>query len=71
MMLLRIGKVEEWDDLCTNCFFGGNMVLCDTCPRAFHKACLKIRGEADGVGEDGYLPPANEKQKFYCPYCRT
>lgn len=64
-------KPSEWDDQCTACFVGGNLVVCDTCPRAFHLACLKTLGEADGVGESGWLPPVDEKELFHCPYCRT
>jgi hypothetical protein len=55
----------EWDDECSECYCGGNMVMCDSCPRAFHLKCLATLGVKDGVGADAYIPPA-EPKLFFC-----
>ncbi|CAI9097901.1 OLC1v1034420C1 [Oldenlandia corymbosa var. corymbosa] len=45
------------DDLCTICGDGGKLVLCDGCPRAFHKACASLSAIPRG--------------KWYCKYCEN
>ncbi|KAJ1419462.1 Zinc finger, PHD-type [Sesbania bispinosa] len=42
------------DDACVVCWDGGNLLLCDGCPRAFHKECASISsipraGRVEGV----------------------
>ncbi|RWR86039.1 zinc finger protein [Cinnamomum micranthum f. kanehirae] len=44
------------DDLCTVCGDGGELVLCDRCPRAFHTVCLELQ----------CVPEAD----WQCPYCK-
>ncbi|PKU32648.1 hypothetical protein llap_17048 [Limosa lapponica baueri] len=58
------GKVEEGDgyetdhqDYCEVCQQGGEIILCDTCPRAYHLVCL-----------DPELEKAPEG-KWSCPHC--
>ena len=35
-------SANDNDDLCIICADGGNLVLCDGCPRAFHKGRITI-----------------------------
>ena len=44
-------------ELCSICRDGGNLLLCDNCPRSFHIECLKIKEENIPEG------------KWYCPIC--
>ena len=44
-------------ELCSICRDGGNLLLCDNCPRSFHIECLKIKEE--NIPEDNW----------YCPIC--
>ncbi|KAF3790940.1 Increased DNA methylation 1 [Nymphaea thermarum] len=44
------------DDLCTMCGESGDLLLCDSCPRAFHAGCLEEQKIHDG--------------SWYCPYCK-
>ncbi|KAL9228089.1 hypothetical protein vseg_003703 [Gypsophila vaccaria] len=45
------------DDLCSICADGGNLLLCDGCPRAFHTECASLSGIPRG--------------KWYCKYCEN
>ncbi|KAJ8754160.1 hypothetical protein K2173_002059 [Erythroxylum novogranatense] len=36
------------DDMCTKCGDGGNLICCETCPRAFHAACLGLQSVPKG-----------------------
>ena len=31
---------EEHQDFCEICKHGGEIILCDTCPRAYHSICI-------------------------------
>uniref|UniRef100_A0A8C4V124 Chromodomain helicase DNA binding protein 5 n=1 Tax=Falco tinnunculus TaxID=100819 RepID=A0A8C4V124_FALTI len=60
----RAGMIEEGDgyetdhqDYCEVCQQGGEIILCDTCPRAYHLVCL-----------DPELEKAPEG-KWSCPHC--
>ena len=44
-------------NLCSICRNGGELLLCDKCPRSFHIECLKIKSEDIPEG------------KWYCPKC--
>ena len=44
-------------ELCSICRDGGNLLLCDYCPRSFHIECLKLKEENIPEG------------KWYCPMC--
>ncbi|KAL2933418.1 Increased DNA methylation 1 [Bienertia sinuspersici] len=45
------------DDLCSICADGGSLLLCDGCPRAFHKECASL--------------PSIPVGKWYCKYCEN
>ncbi|XP_042041878.1 uncharacterized protein LOC121787261 isoform X1 [Salvia splendens] len=44
------------DDMCAVCGDGGELILCNGCPRAFHADCLGLQ-----------CPPEND---WYCPHCK-
>ncbi|XP_026378802.1 uncharacterized protein LOC113273268 [Papaver somniferum] len=44
------------DDICSICQYGGELVLCDRCPSAFHLNCLGIKDLPDG--------------NWFCPSCQ-
>ncbi|XP_026415120.1 uncharacterized protein LOC113310615 isoform X1 [Papaver somniferum] len=47
---------RENDDLCSICADFGDLLLCDGCPRAFHRDCVGLSN----------LPPG----KWYCSHCQ-
>ena len=55
--LKRSGNKKFNRELCSICRDGGNLLLCDNCPRSFHIECLKIKEENIPEG------------KWYCPMC--
>ncbi|XP_043699652.1 remodeling and spacing factor 1-like [Telopea speciosissima] len=50
-------SAKDSDDLCTICADGGDLLLCDGCPRAFHKACVCLSNIPHG--------------DWYCKYCQN
>ncbi|XP_070508289.1 nuclear receptor binding SET domain protein-like [Chironomus tepperi] len=44
-------------NLCTFCGQNGKLILCDTCPRAFHRACMSVE------------VPDDNKKLFRCDEC--
>ena len=53
---LNINKKEN-RELCAICRDGGDLILCDNCPRSFHLSCLKLKEED--------IPEGN----WYCSRC--
>ncbi|KAM7468244.1 hypothetical protein LguiB_015806 [Lonicera macranthoides] len=53
----RTCSLKDNDDLCIICADGGNLLLCDGCPRAFHKECASLSTIPRG--------------KWYCTYCQS
>ncbi|CAM0145084.1 unnamed protein product [Urochloa decumbens] len=49
------------DSVCSICNDGGDLLLCDHCPAAYHRDCLGPRGGAAGDDEDDH---------WFCPCCR-
>ncbi|KAI4378706.1 hypothetical protein MLD38_016147 [Melastoma candidum] len=50
-------SAKDNDNLCIICAEGGNLVLCDGCPRAFHKECASLTS----------IPLGD----WYCKYCQN
>ncbi|KAJ8754120.1 hypothetical protein K2173_002018 [Erythroxylum novogranatense] len=50
-------SAKDNDDLCIICADGGNLVLCDGCPRAFHKGCASL--------------PSIPHGDWYCQFCQN
>ncbi|XP_054812842.1 uncharacterized protein LOC129313599 isoform X2 [Prosopis cineraria] len=50
-------SAKDNDDLCIICWDGGNLLLCDGCPRAFHKECASLSSIPRG--------------DWYCKFCRN
>ncbi|XP_038896680.1 increased DNA methylation 1-like [Benincasa hispida] len=47
--------LDKNDCICSVCHFGGELILCDLCPAAFHGSCLGFKGIPSG--------------DWYCPSC--
>lgn len=54
--MLRILQTDH-QDYCEVCQQGGEIILCDTCPRAYHLVCLDPELEETPEG------------KWSCPHC--
>ncbi|KAF2307459.1 hypothetical protein GH714_028833 [Hevea brasiliensis] len=50
-------SAKDNDDLCIVCADGGSLVLCDGCPRAFHKGCASLASIPRG--------------KWFCQFCEN
>ncbi|CAL5194133.1 unnamed protein product [Lathyrus oleraceus] len=50
-------SANDNDDLCVVCWDGGDLLLCDGCPRAFHKECASISSIPRG--------------DWYCQFCQN
>ncbi|WOL13292.1 hypothetical protein Cni_G22061 [Canna indica] len=50
-------SATENDDLCSICADGGDLLLCDLCPRAFHKDCVGL--------------PSIPQGDWHCQYCQN
>ncbi|KAG2669946.1 hypothetical protein I3760_14G059900 [Carya illinoinensis] len=51
----RSSHQGENDSICTVCHYGGELILCDKCPSAFHKSCINLKDVPDG--------------DWFCPSC--
>ena len=64
---------DEHAEKCTLCEEGGNLLLCDGCPRSFHPDCLDL--PEDGLPEGEWLCAvcmlAAGKGPAACPLCGT
>lgn len=52
--------VDENLDICYVCGFGGNLTMCDSCIRAYHKACLSPQEQI----------AIKKEATWVCPQCR-
>lgn len=55
MGMKKSNKSDKNDDICSLCHNEGELILCDTCPSAFHTSCLGLSEVADG--------------DWFCPSC--
>ena len=39
---------KRWDDFCMECKLGGELLCCDTCPKAIHLECAKLDAIPEG-----------------------
>ncbi|KAL1187239.1 hypothetical protein V6Z11_A01G236200 [Gossypium hirsutum] len=53
----RLYSAKDNDVACIICADGGNLLLCDGCPRAFHKECASL--------------PTIPHGRWYCKYCQN
>lgn len=58
LMLKRTkNSLRDNDNLCIICADGGDLLLCDGCPRSFHKECASLKTVPRG--------------KWYCKFCQN
>ncbi|KAI9200530.1 hypothetical protein LWI28_009480 [Acer negundo] len=50
------GGDDQSDDICSVCYHGGDIILCDKCPSSFHHSCLGLTEVPEG--------------EWACPSCR-
>ncbi|XP_057463398.1 uncharacterized protein LOC130753384 isoform X2 [Actinidia eriantha] len=62
----RKHSAKDNDDLCTICADGGNLLLCDVCPRAFHIGYSLQKGIRE-CASLSRIP----RGKWYCKYCQN
>jgi hypothetical protein len=55
----RSNKKTGNKDLCEICRDGGELILCDNCPRSFHAECLKLKKKMIFQKEIGIVQYAN------------
>ncbi|KAK4763537.1 hypothetical protein SAY87_012975 [Trapa incisa] len=59
----RLSTFEN-DDLCSICFDGGDLLCCDTCPRAFHLECIHLSSLPTGGWNCRYCENMFQKESF-------
>ncbi|KAL6976381.1 hypothetical protein U1Q18_025167 [Sarracenia purpurea var. burkii] len=57
-------SAEENDDLCSICADGGDLLCCDSCPRAFHTECVSLPSIPSGTWYCKYCQNMFQKEKF-------
>ncbi|XP_044505986.1 uncharacterized protein LOC123225790 [Mangifera indica] len=57
-------STKDNDDLCGICMDGGNLLCCDSCPRAFHTDCVSLPGIPKGPWYCRYCQNMFQKEKF-------
>jgi hypothetical protein len=45
----------ENDHICTICHYGGELILCDQCPSAFHKSCISLKVDMSSLSHSLYI----------------
>lgn len=64
LSLERPFSSKENDDLCGICMDGGDLLCCDSCPRAFHIDCVSLPGIPSGTWHCRYCMNTFQKEKF-------
>ena len=59
---------EQHQDYCDVCQAGGEIILCDTCPRAFHLVCLEPE-LAEAPEGDWYCPRCEKVSSVWRVFC--
>ncbi|XP_030521033.1 uncharacterized protein LOC115734409 isoform X2 [Rhodamnia argentea] len=57
-------SASENDDLCTICLDGGDLLCCDTCPRAFHLECISLSRIPKNSWNCKYCLDMHQREKF-------
>jgi ERCC4-related helicase len=53
--------LSAWEDVCRKCSEYGELLLCDSCPAAYHPACAQL--------PDARIP--GDDAEWYCPTCEA
>ncbi|KAJ8605172.1 hypothetical protein CTAYLR_000372 [Chrysophaeum taylorii] len=59
----RVSRIDYCDDHCSVCHEGGTLLLCSSCPRAFHRKCLAEHAAEDRTGDLGGRNFAKKRRK--------
>uniref|UniRef100_A0ACD5ZHA8 Uncharacterized protein n=1 Tax=Avena sativa TaxID=4498 RepID=A0ACD5ZHA8_AVESA len=54
---------RQSDDLCSICSDGGELLLCDTCPRAFHRECVGLSSVPRGTWSCRYCESRQQRER--------
>ncbi|KAA8593560.1 hypothetical protein FQN60_009676 [Etheostoma spectabile] len=65
------GYETDHQDYCEVCQQGGEIILCDTCPRAYHLEKEGIQWEAKDDEEEEEEEPACEEEDDHMEFCRV
>ncbi|KAL6575797.1 hypothetical protein OROHE_000778 [Orobanche hederae] len=60
----RKSSSAENDDLCSICEDGGDLLCCESCPRAFHPVCVDLLSLPQGTWYCKYCSNMFEREKF-------